>query len=441
MIKTKEFLKLTSYYIFLGILAYIPLHIFLSTWFGSSFNLLEPARILKDIVMLLGFILALILSVRQKWFSSLIKNRLIWLIAAYGIYALILALVKSTDQDAEILGLVYNTRFLIFFIYAILVYNLISKERNVRKEALMAVMGSAFIVLLFGLIQYTVMPSAFLEKFGYIRSNGVLPAFFIDDKPDLERIMSTLRDPNSYGSYLIIIGSIAAAALAKNKRLKNIALGFLGLTSLNLIFTFSRSAWIGFIVALFVILAFSVRGLLNKKQIKYLSLGVISAGLIFTVALVSQWNSYFVQNVIFHADQSTTLEDPNELRIRFWKESLQGVANDPVGSGPGTAGLASIRNNVQGTELNENYYLQIASEVGILGFILFMAILVTIALKLYPSCQKDWLALALLASFAGLAITNFLVHIWSNEAVAYTWWGLAGIILAKSLTLRNKKSS
>lgn len=419
----------------------MPLHIFLSTWFGTSFNLLEPARILKDIVMVLGFILALILSVRQKWFNGLVENKLIWLIAAYGAYTLVLALIKSTDQDAEILGLVYNTRFLIFFIYAILIYNLTSKERNVRKEALIAVMGSAFIVLLFGLIQYTVMPSTFLEKFGYMRSNGVLPAFFIDDKPDLERIMSTLRDPNSYGSYLIIIGSIAAAALTKNKRLRNIAIGFLGLTSLNLIFTFSRSAWIGFLAALFVIFVYSIRGLISKKQVKYLSIGVISAGLIFTVALVSQWNSYFVQNVIFHADQSTTLEDPNELRIRFWRESLQGVTSDPVGSGPGTAGLASIRNNVQGTELNENYYLQIASEVGILGFILFMAIIVTIALKLYPSCQKDWLSLALLASFAGLAITNFLVHIWSNEAVAYTWWGLTGIILAKSLTLRNKKTS
>jgi hypothetical protein len=148
-------------------------------------------------------------------------------------------------------------------------------------------------------------------------------------------------------------------------------------------------------------------------------------------------DSYFVQNVIFHADKNTVLEDPNELRTRFWKESVQDIATEPEGSGPGTAGLVSIRNDIQGVELNENYYLQIASEVGIIGIMLFLAILGTVAHRLHMI--KTPLAAAILASFAGLVLTNFLVHIWSNEAVAYTWWGLAGIVINTRARHHGKK--
>jgi hypothetical protein len=105
-----------------------------------------------------------------------------------------------------------------------------------------------------------------------------------------------------------------------------------------------------------------------------------------------------------------------------------GFLEHPLGDGPGTAGLASIR-DPSSTQLNENYYLQIASEVGILGLAVFLAILVIVARRLYLVHKNNPIAVALLASFAGLAVTNFLVHIWSNQAVAYTWWGLAGLFI------------
>jgi hypothetical protein len=430
-----------SYWVFVGLLAYMPLHIFVSTWLGTSFGILEQARIVKDVVMVIGFAVALTLSVKKPWFRGLLKDRLVILIIAYGALTLLIAIIKDTDKDAEILGFVYNTRFLVFFLYAILLAKL-SNVRKLTKDSLLAVFGSALIVLVFGLLQYTVMPNNFLENFGYKRSNGVLPAFFIDEKPDLERIMSTVRDPNSYGSYLIIIGSMALALLLKKKAYRNIALGFSALTILNLIFTFSRSAWIGFFISIIFLLAISMTKKLSKKQMKTGIIAGISVALLASVVLAASWNSYFVQNVIFHADQNTVLEDPNELRIRFFKESISDIAADPIGSGPGTAGLASIRNNVQGTELNENYYLQIASEVGIGGLLLFISILIMVGLRLFRLAPSNWIALALFASFMGIAFTNLLVHIWSNEAVAYTWWGMVGIVLIwnRAGNTDNKKS-
>lgn len=407
----------------------MPFHIFLSTWVGSSFGILEFTKIAKDLLLIIGSVCIFIPSVTKPWFRQLLKDRLIQIILAYAALTIVLALIRPTDTDAEVLGVVYNTRFLLFFLYAILLTKWFD-VKHLQKRALQIVVGSGVVVMVFGILQYTVMSSNFLMHFGYSRQNGVLPAFFIDDKPNLERVMSTLRDPNSLGSYLLIVGGLALAALQKlkNPNIKQASKGVLVLTLLCLWFTFSRSAWIGAVLVAGVIAGLC---LYQKKHFqlskRYLAVPIVLV-IVLAVAGFALKDTYFVRNVIFHADQSTVLEDPNQLRVRFWRESTEKIVNNPLGGGPGTAGLASIKNNVQGTKLNENYYLQIGSEVGLLGLGLFGAIIVIVARRLW-ALRASTLATGLLASFISLAFTNILVHIWSNEAVAYTWWGLAGLVV------------
>lgn len=418
-------------WIFFGLLAYMPLHILLSTWLGNMFGLLELAKVFKDVVLLAGFSLVIVASIRQPGFKLLLKDKLVWLIGAYALLTLGTALLRPTDQDAEILAIVYNLRFLVFFLYGTLL-TLIYKPSWLQKNAVNVVLAVAGLVLAFGFVQYMWLPDDALARIGYGRDNGVLPAFFIDDKPDLERIMSTLRDPNSFGSYLIIVLSLIFSYLlvTKNKDLKNVYLGLLALGLLCLWFTFSRSAWIGAFAALLVLVALHYKRpkniTLDKRLVSLLAVGLV----VVLAGLFVARDSYFIKNVILHADESTVLEDPNELRVRVWRQSIDAVADQPFGYGPGTAGLPSVRNDIQGTVLNENYYLQIMYEVGVLGLGLFLAILVVVGYRLYGLVGNSRLALALLASFIGLVITNFLVHIWANEAVAYTWWGLAGLAIS-----------
>jgi O-antigen ligase len=436
-----------SVWIWLGLLAYMPLHILLSTWVGSSFDILPLTKAAKDVVLLVGFLLALLANLvsKNKAWKHIFRDRLVQLIVAYGLLNLILVLIRPTDADSELLGLVYNTRFFIMFLYGLLLMQLTNAQK-LRKQTVITVMGVALPVLIFGIVQYIVLPDSALTHVGYSRANGVLPAFFIDDKPDLERVMSTIRDPNSFGSYLIIIGALSLGLLSKKPKPKKLFTFYFLLSIVCLWFTFSRSAWLGFglMVIAYVWLQHKqqISALLRryKVQVAIFAMLLIPAVYLALTSTALQ-NSYFVQNVVFHADQSTTLEDPNELRIRFWQESVSGILQEPLGSGPGTAGLASIRNNVQGTELNENYYLQVGSEVGLLGLLLFMAILALTGLRLYRQASTgDVLARVLLASFFGLALTNFLVHIWSNEAVALTWWALAGVAIPSGL-LKSKKAA
>lgn len=419
--------------IFVGLLAYAPLHIFISTVIGANLGGLNLLKVLKDIVALFGFCLMLGISFRQAWFIRWLKQPLVLLIISYGLLTVLLALVRPTDQGAEVLGVTYNLRFLIFFLYGwLLVQWLPAKE--LVSTSVKAVLWSAGIVVAFGLIQYWFLPNDALTHLGFTKANGVFPAFFIDDKPGLERVMSTVRDPNSLGSYLIIIATLLAATLARAKKNQRMFwAGSLTATGLCLFLTFSRSALLGLVLSLgaLVMLLGKDKIKLSKKNLQRLVAVGLGVLLIIIGGLYTARNTYTVQNVVFHADQSTKQEDPNQLRVRFLKESLQTIADHPFGQGPGTAGLASIHNKVQGTKLNEDYYLQIASEVGILGLILFLTILAVVAKQVYAGLHDHPLAYVGLASLAGLLFTNVLVHIWSNEAVAYTWWGLAAITLTK----------
>ncbi|MEO7617281.1 MAG: hypothetical protein ABIS59_00390, partial [Candidatus Saccharibacteria bacterium] len=102
----------------------------------------------------------------------------------------------------------------------------------------------------------------------------------------------------------------------------------------------------------------------------------------------------------------------------------------PFGSGLEAAGRASEGTNDQ--LYTENFYLQLAVQIGYLGLATFLAIVVITATRLWATIKNQPIAIALLASLIGLSINNLLAHTWSDGATAWIWWGLAGIVIAKS---------
>lgn len=382
-------------------------------------------------MLIIGFAAALIVSYKKPWFNQLLKDKLVWLILIFALLNTLLAIVRPTDQDAEVLGLVYNTRFLVFFLYGLLLAR-IYKGQNLLRQGLKVVLTVATVVLFFGIVQYTVLPDDALRHVGYERANGVLPAFFIDDKPDLERVMSTIRDPNSLGSYIIIIGSLALTYFisSKNAQLRGLA-GWIFVLSISCLwFTFSRSALLGFALAAVIIAAPRLKQFLVPEALRKYS---VAAAILILIAgassLYALRDNYFVQNIVFHSSENSQNKSSNDARYAHQKESIKMVIDQPLGAGPGTAGPASIHNEIQGIKITENYYLQTAYELGFFGLLLFLSILFIVGKRLHDLSQESTMALGLFASFIGLVLTNFLVHIWANEAVAYTWWGLAGLVL------------
>jgi hypothetical protein len=49
---------------------------------------------------------------------------------------------------------------------------------------------------------------------------------------------------------------------------------------------------------------------------------------------------------------------------------------------------------------------------------------------LYQRIPQSRLALVLFASLIGITVVNLLSHAWTDDTLAYVWWGFAGIALA-----------
>lgn len=421
-------LKSIPYYGFWLLLAYMPFHIFLSQSLSVPTGGLEAWKIGKDVVLALLAVFTICLIIRYRR-----AERTAWLLlGAAGAYAIFHLIVWAGNSDiyaqSAILGFIYNNRLLEF---AIVGYGaaLLTPTKFAFSSLLKGVLAISTLVVVLGILQYF-LPKDILTHVGYGLERGARPAFFIDDHPDLPRIMSTLREPNALGAFLLVpIAALVALTtyIRDNKRRIIIAV-LLVLHGTALFLTQSRSAWL----AAIVVVGLTIWWCYGKQL---LQLGkrfwpVLAVGVVLVLAVGwSQRNSAFFQEYIVHSNPEETVEDldSNDLHWKLAKEGLEGAADRPLGHGPGTAGLVSIQ-NPDGGKLTENYYIQLAYEIGWLGLALFVAINAWLYTRLWR--RRDILGIILCAAFWGYVLTNMLLHTWSNETVAAQWWLLAGLALA-----------
>jgi hypothetical protein len=161
-----------------------------------------------------------------------------------------------------------------------------------------------------------------------------------------------------------------------------------------------------------------------KQRKRLLFIGGLAI-LVGISVLVLSWQSDFVQNTILHQDPGEGMSiNSNEAHWQSNKIAIEGVIDNPLGGGPGSAGPASFYTSP--TKISENYFLQIAQELGVLGLVIFVAINYLVAKKLWLQ-KKDSFSKVLLASFIGITVAGLFLHTWANEEMAITWWGLAGL--------------
>lgn len=419
------------------LLIYMPFHVFIVQWFSLYTGGMAVWKGLKDaIALLLVCLTVLLVWLKRK--STREFNWFVWLALGYAlVHFLVWALNPTIYKDTALLGSVYNNRLLWFLVLGMgvrLLWPRLSEGSVIR-----VVVGVSTAVCVLGVLQYF-LPKDIMENFGYSVARGVKPMFFIDDKPDLPRIMSTLRDPNSLGAYLIVPITILFYKLFTVVREKRqMIAGLLFLHGLTLFLTFSRSAWLGAFVSVTILGVYALRSKFVPWLLKYwpLLLGVF---LLFSSVALMYKDQYAIQNILIHSDESTEAKaqyDSNELHIIYARKGLEGMANQPQGNGPGTAGLVSIQHPEKGF-LTENYYIQIGYEVGAIGLLIFLAVNVLVYKGLLR--RRGVLSAVLLASFWGYVVCNMLLHTWSNEAVASQWWLLAGFVVGGSVVVKKKTS-
>lgn len=412
------------------IIVLIPLHAFLTVYAASFLGHYTLLRLWKELLVVLIVGLAGLQIMKAGRWQQLRRqrDRLTALSLAIGLYfglliatAAVAVGLHTVNLKAATYGLLLDSRFLVFFAVCWWFSRQSDWLSHHWRQLLLIPAG---LVLLLGLLQATLLPANFLTHFGYNHST-IAALQTVDQKVGYQRIQSTLRGANPLGAYLILIIAASAVLLlsAPTKRWPYSGLLIAALSVLGL--TYSRSAWIGALVTLLWILQAAVRSPRLRRNL------IIIAGIGLLVCVIVGYslrtNDTF-QNTFFHTDEhSRSTDSSNQGHLTASRRGLQDVLRRPFGSGPGTAGPASLY-NLHPARIAENYYLQIGQEVGVIGIGLFVAINVLVGRQLLR--QPSLLARILFASLLGISIVNLLSHAWTDDTLCYVWWGLAGIALA-----------
>lgn len=416
------------------ILILLPFHAFLTVWLSSAVGHYTLLRLWKEFLLAIItagaiYILAVDKPLRKKLLTS-------WPARLIGIYSLLFVVwgivaLSRDDVTAKAMwyGLLVNLRFLVFFLA---VWVLAAKSDLLSRKWKKFLLAPAILVSAFAVLQYLVLPYDFLRHFGYGPST-ISPYETINHNINHIRVASTLRGANPLGAYLIIPLSVLAISLIKSKTERKagyiLGVGFL----LALIFSFSRSAWIGAGLSLLILVWVSLKKRRAKKMVALgLAVLVILGGL---MAVVLRNNTTF-ENSFLHTDHTAqVLDNSNQGHAAAFKTAAKDIIRQPLGRGVGTAGPESVYNDT--VRVAENYFLQIGQEAGVLGMALFIAICAVVAKQLWGR-KSDPLALALFASLVGITFVNLLSHAWTDDTLAYIWWGLAGVAIATPVAKSRK---
>jgi hypothetical protein len=418
---------------------------------AANFGHFDAWRIWKDILLFAFCLLAGWIAVsRPSVWRALWRSWPIRIMAAYLALTVLMTiygvLSHNVSHSAAIYGLIVNTRLFAFFgtVYIYMLAggdSLLVHGRNTDGRPMLLrrwrqlVFIPAAIVVIFGLAQI-VLPAGFLTHFGY--GPATIPAYqTVDNKPDYVRLQSTLRGPNPLGAYLAVTIPLLAAVLvyayAKQKSNKiatnsqtNLGYALLSAGALVVLYgTYSRSAWLATFAAIGLVLWLAIT---NNKVRK---IGAVLGAALLVIALTAVFmlrNNDTFQNVIFHTNEkSTSSTSSNESRAQALENGWRDVLTHPLGEGVGSAGPASNRlNNGKPAKISENYFLQIAQEAGWAGLALLVAVYILTGVGLYKK-RGSALALGLFAALCGLTIVALLSHAWTDDTLAYLFWGLAAV--------------
>lgn len=405
------------------ILVALPFHALFTTWIGSNTGHLDLLRIWKELLVVALLPAVVVLAWRtdqtRRW---LVTSWVVRLIGLYVLLNLAMGVWAITHHRVNVVALIYalliNLRFIYFFIICVVVA---SSDSFLKRHYSKILLIPAAIVIVFGLAQQFLLSYDFLRHFGYgVRT---IPAYqTVDSNLDYRRIQSTLRGANPLGAYLVLILPAMAMVLPKRRvlRLSGLVAGLI-----TLFYSYSRSAWMG------VGLAFAMLAWFYKKNLRYHRGILVAVALVVAIAvgLYALRSNQTTQDTLLHtSNSSTSVVSSNSARLTAIKNATSDVLHQPLGGGTGTAGPASFRND-HPARIAENYYLQIGQEVGILGMLLFIGINALVGRQLWFQ-RKDSLSKILLASLVGLTFVNLLSHAWTDDTLAYLWWGLAGIACA-----------
>lgn len=243
------------------------------------------------------------------------------------------------------------------------------------------------------------------------------------------RAVSTFENPNVLGEFLIMTVPAAVAAVLSKKasvrnRFASAMAAFLGCGCL--ILTWSRGAWLGFVISMIFFALFA-----SKKM--------------FAAAVIA---SPLASLLVFAKDTAvfgrfTNLSDSStSYRVNIWRGTLDMIKENLIsGIGIGESAFSKIYplHAVGGAEVayhSHSLYLQILVEMGIFALICFIIFAVVLAsrglsfIRRYPNAPEKIMCIALFTGLAAFLIQGATDFVFYNYRIFLYFWMMTGLAVS-----------
>ena len=405
----------------------LPFHAFLITWLGSVLpHAAAVLRYWKEGIFLGMLVATAVLVARDPSLQKrLLADRFAWLLTIFTLIHAGIYLVFGAATFAAILALKINLGFLGLY----LVLSLTQIKTHITPATLSKlVLIPAGIVGAIGVLQAFFLPHDILTHFGYGPLLGTNPAYYLIENSNTIRVMSTLWGPNQFGSYLVFPIVLSFWWLLKGSSRQRLFSGLVLILDLLALYgSQSRGAWLAAALALITVTILVARGWVRW------ALGLVGIIALSSVIILAASHKLpeKLNILLLHSSATTGKNDyvssnGGHLRALTW--GFDRLAAHPAGAGLEAAGRAS--ENSSEKLYTENFFLQLAVQIGYEGLFVFLIICGLIAWRLIITLPLHPLSLPLFAAFIGLSTNNLVAHTWSDGATAWIWWAVAGIVFA-----------
>jgi putative inorganic carbon (HCO3(-)) transporter len=334
-------------------------------------------------------------------------------------------------------------KFLIIFFILIEVI----KSEGRLKGVLFSIIASAVIIVFDSWVQYS-RGTDFFKK--YILDGTV-------------RLRATFNSANGFAAWLIIIipilsGLLLSRSLGIKKNILHpwlyVGRRFLGKVLLFLLIgsllfcllmTYSRGAWLGLVVSVFLMICYMFKSFTLKIRIIFLCVLVFSCIVFFNLPLSLKNRITDVGQLSFKSTQSVNERirsavkisegSSGSIRMNLWKESFLIISDYPFsGSGLNTYGRIAPKYKIteEGGMYPHNSFFHKTAETGFLGLFSFLAFLIVFfgtGLR-YLRKNSDFLVLGLLTGVLAFLIHSFFDnHLYALQ-LAVLFWYMLGLTIA-----------
>lgn len=246
------------------------------------------------------------------------------------------------------------------------------------------------------------------------------------------RVYATWENPNMLAEYLVLILPLMLARLLQSNRLLR---GFGNLLCLSagalcLVYTWSRGAWLGAVIALALMLL-----CLSHKALSYALLGVLPA-----LAVMPQLPERMVRRFVSignPADSSVF------YRLNLWKGVGRMLGDHWItGVGVGENAFCTVYSRyalpgIESAMHAHSLYLQLLCGLGVVGLFVFLTVVllwIRRALEYYRFGEWRGARLTVLGGVAGvgaLLIMGLFDDVFYNYRIFFMFWAVMGLVTAQ----------